>query len=254
MKRAVSEFGTVAAILTASAVIWLGVWGTAFADNDLASIISRADKLYDSGKFSEAKALYEEVLAIEPNHRYALSIASKSAWAVGDFRSAATYMARLRPIAHESVRLRQDLIFVLSQDNRHAEADDVRVELLHLWRKGGQREKDRIYQRDAFNVGKVTVVVSDFLEPTQAGAIRVHYSFNLKDEANPKHSSYITYGFPTATNKIMAELNDPSAGQIHAIDHHQERVGGASTSNIVLTDRSLSYEEVRQLITQYLEK
>ncbi|HYG81881.1 MAG TPA: tetratricopeptide repeat protein [Pyrinomonadaceae bacterium] len=215
----------------------------------------------EQGKHAEALASYKEGLKHLPDDPSLLYNASTAALLVEDFATAAGYLKKLVPTVPEDWQARAKLIQAYQALGDLKARDAERAALLELRKRGGgeNREspemalsKQEMYCRERFNVAGRKGMAFEHFELKGPRGLR--YVFIVFDQASGREAFRISLGSYDTTNTIWAELNKEKAAKGGRLFHLDGYFGGGSHATYGMFHPEPSYDEVRKLVFDILEK
>ena len=184
--------------------------------------------LQQAGKLAEARAIYDGILAEEPQAKRSLLEAGKISMQLGDFDRANEYLSKLHALVPDF----PDAIELLIQTNQ-ALKHDVKVELLVRdfiqLRKSGKvpaMAKSLCFIRERIPNGTGQVVVSQFFDPTQSP--NTVWMGEVYDSAGQMQKRILLNYDDNATNALRAKDPKYATAQIFTWFGHQITAGQVS--------------------------
>lgn len=215
----------------------------------------------EQGKPAEALASYKEGLKHLPDDTSLLYNASTAALLVEDFATAAAYLKKLVPAVPDDWQARAKLIQAHQALGDLKARDAERAALLELRKRGGGENpenpemslsKQEMYCRERFNVAGQKGMAFEHFELKGPRGLR--YAFIVLDPATGSEAFRISLGSYDTTNAVWAELNKEQAAKGGRLFHLDGYYGGGAHATYGMFHPEPSYDEVRKMVFDILEK
>lgn len=208
--------------------------------------------LMEQKKFAEALTKYKEVLAILPSDTSLLFNAGLAAYSISDYATAGDLWKRLKAIDPLDWHLRAKLIQVYQAQNRLAERDAERLELIAMWKSGKPEELKQQFEycREQFAVNGKKVMVFEHFELKGERALR--YVFTILNAAEDAEDYRISLGSYEMDNAIWRETTKPPPRKGERLFHLDGYFKGGGHATYGFYAPEPAYEQVRAKVFQIL--
>jgi len=232
----------------------LGIAGwapPAWADTAWAqATFKQAESLAAAGQYEQALALYQQIIAREPDAKLSYCRAGTAAAGTGALSLAIDYYKTCKKLIPESIEPRGELVKLYQITNDFAERDRERAELIELHKTTTNAQTKAIdhYLRDIFAVGTLNVAVWEYFDLIGAWPSRYRF-FVLSDTG----ATLFTIGLSssTAANTNAEKLLG------HATKEwvfHLDIERGATVTTLKLFEGEPGYDTVKPLAIEAIRR
>ena len=204
----------------------------------------QAEGLADSGQYEQALALYQQIIAREPEAKLSFCRAGTMSAAIGDFPQAIDYYKTCERLLPESIEPRGELVKIYQITGDFAARDRERSGLINLHKtttNKGTKAADH-YLRDIFAVGDLNVAVWEYFDLIGAWPSRYRF-FVLGDQGQTLYS--LALSSSTAANANAVKLLG------HATKDwvfHLDLESGSTVTTLKVFEGEPGYDTIKPLV------
>lgn len=210
----------------------------------------QAEKLFQAGKYDQALALYEEIIAREPGAKLSFCRAGTAAAGAGQLGKAIGYYKTCEQLYPESLLPRAELVKLFQITGDRPDRDRERNGLLTLHQNSGRAETKAIdhYIRDIFVVGPRSVVTWEYFD--LSGTWPSRYRFFVLGDDDKTLFTVALSSSPQANANAQALLGRPAKARIFHLD--VEQVNTITTLKVF--EGEPSYDALKPLAVDAIAK
>jgi len=229
-------FAALFSLLTAAPAAADTAWATA--------TYQQAEKLFQAGQYTQALALYEQIIAREPEAKLSYCRAGTAASGAGQLAKAITYYKSCKQVLPDSLLPRAELVKLYEITGDKAERDRERNALLTLHQNTSRPETRAIdhYIRDIFAAGGNSVVAWEYFELT--GDWPTRYRFYVVDDANNALYAVALNSSAQAQANAQVVLGHPAKARVFHLDIEQSD----TITTLKVFEGEPSYDTVKPLV------
>ena len=210
----------------------------------------QAEKLIQAGKYDQALALYEQIIAREPGAKLSYCRAGTAAAGTGRLSKAIDYYKSCERLYPDSLLPRAELVKLYQIAGDRPNRDRERNGLLTLHQNSTRVETKAIehYIRDIFAVGPRSVVTWEYFD--LAGDWPSRYRFFVLDDQN---NTLFTIGLSSsaqANANAQAFLGRPAKARIFHLDVEQND----TITTFKIFEGEPGYDAVKPLVVEMIGK
>ena len=184
----------------------------------------QAEKLDEAGQYDQALALYEQIIAREPEAKLSFCRAGTAAAGAGQLKKAINYYKSCEQVFPDSLLPRAELVKLYQIAGDIPNRDYERNGLLELHLNTTRQETKAVdhYIRDIFPVGQRSVVAWEYFDLT--GDWPTRYRFIVIDESDNALFTVALSSSPQAQANAQAILGRPTKARIFHLDLEQDNI------------------------------
>ncbi len=203
----------------------------------------QAEKLYAAGQYAQALALYEQIIAREPEAKLSFCRAGTAAAGAGQLKKAINYYKSCEQVYPDSLLPRAELVKLYQIAGDIPNRDYERNGLLELHLNTTRQETKAVdhYIRDIFPVGQRSVVAWEYFDLT--GDWPTRYRFIVIDESDNALFTVALSSSPQAQANAQAILGHPTKARIFHLDLEQDNI----ITTLKVFEGEPSYDTVKPL-------
>lgn len=181
----------------------------------------QAQKLAAAGKYDQALALYEQIIAREPTAKLSYCSAATAAAGTGQLDKAIGYDKTCKKLFPEALTPRAELVKLYQITGDKADRDRERTALLALHKSSKRPETKAVdhYVRDIFLVGERSVVTWEYFGFT--GSWPTRYRFFILDDADKTLFTVALSSSDEVNAKAVSLLGRPAKKRLFHLDLEQ---------------------------------
>ncbi len=217
----------------------------AAADTEWATATyQQAEKLFQAGQYAQALALYEQIIAREPEAKLSYCRAGTAASGAGQLTKAITYYKSCKQILPDSLLPRAELVKLYEITGDKADRDRERNALLTLHQNTSRPETRAIdhYIRDIFTAGANSVIAWEYFDLT--GDWPTRYRFYVIDDANNTLYAVALNSSAQAQANAQVILGHPAKARVFHLDVEQSD----TITTLKVFEGEPSYDIVKPLV------